>query len=302
MSRSRPAKARATVSPAAPYLFLAPFLLTFTVFMVYPLVKSVWWAFHQTYGPEHEVFVGLGNFKFMFRDPSFWRAIRNTTVFALASIFIQLPLSLGLALLLDSRWVRGREFFRLAFFSPSLMGQAFVGVLFGTLFVPRYGLVNRLFAALVGMDPDMRWLGDSALVMPALVLTALWMYVGFNMIYFLAALQAVDRQLYEAADIDGAGAWDKFRHVTVPAIKPVAVFVVILSTIGSYKLFELAYLLLNNGAGPKEAGLTIVMYLFQTGFGTGDLGYVAAIGWVLVLITLALSVLQLRVTREKEAG
>lgn len=293
---------RRPVSSLAPYLFLAPFLLTFGVFMVYPLFKSAWWAFHQTYGPEHTVFVGLGNFVFMFQDPAFWRALRNTTVFALASIFIQLPLSLGLALLLDSRWVRGREFFRLAFFSPSLMGQAFVGVLFGTLFVPRYGLVNRLFAFLLGLDPDTRWLGDSSLVMPALVLTALWMYVGFNMIYFLAALQAVDRQLYEAADMDGAGPWARFWHVTVPAIKPVAMFVVILSTIGSYKLFELAYILLNNGSGPKQAGLTIVMYLFETGFGTGDLGYVAAIGWILVLITFGISLVQLRLARERGVG
>jgi len=287
---------------AAPYLFLLPFLVTFGVFMVYPLVKSVWWAFHQTYGPEYSVFVGFGNFIFMFQDPSFWRALRNTTVFAFASIFIQLPLALGLALLLDSKWVRGREFFRLAFFSPSLMGQAFVGILFGTLFVPRYGLVNRVFAFLLGMNPDTRWLGDSSLVMPALIMTALWMYGGFNMIYFLAALQAVDPQLYEAADIDGAGALQKFWHVTVPAIKPVAIFVVILSTIGSYKLFELAYILLNNGAGPQEAGLTVVMYLFQTGFGTGDLGYVAAIGWVLVLITFGISIAQLRFGREREAA
>lgn len=283
---------------AAPYLFLLPFILSFGLFMAYPLVKSLWLTLHQTHGARHSVFVGLGNFTFMFQDPSFWRALRNTTVFALASIFLQLPLSLGLALLLNSRWVRGKEFFRLAFFSPHLMGQVFVAVLFATLFSPRYGLINRLFAFFLGMDPDNRWLGDANLVMPALVLTAMWMYVGFNMIYFLAALQTVDQDLYEAAEIDGAGAWEKFWHVTLPGIKPVAVFVIIVSTIGSYKLFELPYILLNNGSGPKEAGLTLVMYLFQTGFDTGDLGYASAIGWALVLITFAVSLVQLRLTRE----
>lgn len=283
----------------APYFFLSPFLILFAVFMLYPLFKSLWLTLHQTHGPQHAVFVGAGNFIFMLKDPSFWRALRNTTVFALASVFIQLPLSLGLALLLNSHWVRGREFFRLAFFSPHLMGQVFVAVLFATLFSPRYGLVNRLFSFFLGLNPDIRWLSDANLVMPALILTALWMYVGFNMIYFLAALQTVDVELYEAAEMDGASKWQQFLHVTLPGIRPVAVFVVIVSTIGSYKLFELPYILLNNAAGPKESGLTLVMYLFQTGFGTGDLGYASAIGWVLVVITLVISLIQLRVGREK---
>ncbi len=282
----------------APYLFLLPFFLTFGVFMAYPLVNSVILTMQQTHGPRHTIFVGLGNFTFMLHDPSFWRALRNTTVFALGSILIQLPASLGLALFLDSKLVKGREFFRLAIFSPNLMGQAFVGILFMTLFSPRYGLVNRVSAVLLGMNPDTRWLGDAGMVMPALVLTAFWMYVGFNMIYFLAALQTVDPQLYEAADVDGANAWDKFLHVTLPGIRPVAVFVVILSTIGSYRLFELPYLLLNNGAGPKEAGLTLVMYLFQQGFDTGDLGYASAIGWVLVAITFVISLVQMWIGRE----
>ena len=184
-------------SRAAPYLFLTPFFITFGVFMVYPLLKSLWLTLHQTFGPEYTTYVGLNNFTFMMRDPSFWRALRNTTVFALASLFIQLPLSLAMAILLDSKILKGKEFFRLAFFSPHLVGQVFVGVLFSTLYAPRYGLVNQLLAKTVGVDPDIKWLGQAELVMPALVLTSLWLYVGFNMIYFLAALQTVDKQLYD---------------------------------------------------------------------------------------------------------
>src|SRR5262249_9920326 len=155
----------------------------------------------------------------------FHTAVWNTAVFAFWSVFLQLPLSLGLALLLSRKWVRGRELLRLAFFAPNLMGQVFVGILFGVLFIPHYGLLNRALHAVAGIPLDTKWLADPALVMPALVLTALWLYVGFNMIYFLAALQAVDRELYEAAQVDGANGWQQFLAVTVPGIRPVAVFV-----------------------------------------------------------------------------
>jgi len=280
---------------AAPYVFVAPFIAVFSVFMVYPLGNSIWLAFRYTNGPQSSLFVGLDNFRFMLHDPDFWHALKNTAVFACGSVFLQLPLSLGMALLLNARWVRGRNFFRLAFFSPHLVGQVFVAVLFSLIFLPRYGLLNRAIHAIAGFGLETKWLMNADLVMPALVLTALWMYVGFNMIYFLAALQAVDVNLYEAAMVDGANRWQQFRHVTVPGIKPVAVFVVIMSTIGSFQLFELPYVLLS-GPGPDNAGLTIVMYLYNTGFSTGDLGYASAIGWVLVLIILTISLTQAKVT------
>ena len=132
--------------------------------------------------------------------------------------------------------------------------------------------------------------------MPALVIVSLWMYCGFNMIYFLAALQAVDQELYEAARVDGANAWHQFRAVTLPGIRPVAIFVLITATIGSFQLFELPYVMLGNGAGPNKAGLTIVMYLYQTGFVSGDLGLASAIGWTLALGILVISMIQARIT------
>jgi ABC-type sugar transport system permease subunit len=277
----------------APYLFLAPFLAIFLVFWVYPLLKSLVLAFYITSGPRARVFVGLENFRFLLADPDFHKAVKNTGIFALCSLLLQLPLSLGLALLLNRRRLKGRNVYRLGFFAPNLVGLVFVGVLFSLVFAPRFGLLNRAFAALLGLPDDIRWLSDPRLVMPALVLTALWMYVGFNMIYFLAALQAVDRELYEAAEVDGANAFQKFLHVTLPGIRHVAVFVVVLSTIGSFQLFELPYLMLNNSPGPDNAGLTIVMYLFQNGFITGDLGYASTIGWTLALGVMALALAQM---------
>ncbi|MGQ9880276.1 MAG: carbohydrate ABC transporter permease [Armatimonadota bacterium] len=286
----------------APYLFVSPFLILFATFGVYPIVKSLLLSFYVTNGPKSAVFVGLQNFWFLLSDPDFHTAVWNTAVFAFWSVFLQLPLSLGLALLLNSIWVKRRELLRLAFFSPNLLGQVFVGVLFSVLFIPQYGLVNRFLHAIANIPLDTKWLANPNLVMPALVLTSLWMYVGFNMIYFLAALQAVDKDLYEAATVDGANAWHQFWAVTLPGIKPVAVFVLVMSTIGSFQLFELPWIMLNNSAGPDQAGLTIVMYLYQTGFVTGDLGYASAVGWTLALGVLLISLFQMRVTGAWKGG
>src|SRR5439155_7106524 len=165
------------------------------VFFCYPLICATILAFYQTSGPARRQFVGLSNFGFVLTDPDFRRALLNTTVFALCSIAIQLPLSLGLALLLNTNESRLKGFFRLAIFSPNLVGQVFVGILFSMLFTPRYGLFNRMLHALIGWGLEQRWLTNPTLVMPAVVIASLWMYVGFNMIYFLAALQNIDQSL-----------------------------------------------------------------------------------------------------------
>ena len=280
----------------APYLFVSPFVILFAIFGFLPMVQSLILACYITDGPNSQVFVGLGNFQFLIHDADFHTAVWNTAVYAFWSVFVQLPMALGLALLLLQKWVRGREWLRLAFFSPNLVGQVFVGVLFGVLFVPQYGLLNKALHAIIGTPLDTKWLDDPNLVMPALVLTSLWMYVGFNMIYFLAALQAVDQELYEAARVDGANSWHQFRAVTLPGIKPVAIYVLVTATIGSFQLFELPYILLGNGSGPNKSGLTIVMYLYNNGFVTGDLGYASAIGWTLALGMLVISLFQMRLT------
>ncbi|MFP4052674.1 MAG: carbohydrate ABC transporter permease [Phycisphaerae bacterium] len=289
-------------SGRAPYLFVLPFIVTFSIFGLYPIVKSLYLAFFVTAGPTSKTFAGLGNFTFLLSDPIFWKAARNTAVFALASVCLQLPLSLFLAVLLHERALRGRNAFRLAIFAPRLVGMVFVGVLFSLIFNARNGLLNVALEYFFGLPRTIEWLNQSSLIMPALILTALWMYVGFNMIYFLAALQAVDQTLYEAAMVDGANAWQRFWHVTLPGIKPVAVFVVVLSTIGSFQLFELPYIMLGNGPGPDDAGLTIVMYLYQNGFISGDLGYASTIGWTLAIGVLLLSLVQMRLSGTLKRG
>ncbi len=294
--RRRPNRGAPGSGGATPYFFLAPYFIVTAVFFVAPLLYATRLAFHQTSGTHSQVFVGMENFRFVLADPDFHKAVLNTCVFAFCSVCIQLPMSLGLAMLLDKRAGWSKGLFRLAIFSPNLVGQVFVGIMFGMLFTPRYGLFNIALQKLFGWGLDQRWLADPSLVMPAIVIASLWLYVGFNMIYFLAALQSVDRSLVEAARIDGAGPWSTFRNVTLPAIMPVATFVVVTSTIGSFQLFELPYVLLQGsggGFGPKGSGLTIVGYLYQYAFDANDLGTGAAVGWLLTLMVLAISLVQI---------
>lgn len=280
----------------APYLFLFPFAVIFSVFIAWPLVRSLLLSFTITSGPGAQIFVGLDNYRFLLRDPDFWIAVRNTFTFVAFSLLAQVPLSLGLAMLLNRKRLWLRNTLRFAFFSPHLMGLVFAAILFTLLFAPRFGLVNEFLHNITfgRWSMDTRWLSEARRVMPALVLVNLWLYMGYSMIYFLAALQGVDPQLYEAARVDGAGAFARFWHVTMPGIRHVFIFVVVISTIGGFQLFELPWLLLNNTHGPEKSGLTIVMYLYQNGFVSGDLGYASAIGWTLLLLVFLVSLLQLK--------
>lgn len=289
---------RKPTSSLAAYGLLAPFLLLFVLFTAYPIGRSLLLSTQQTFGPGSEVNVGLANYQAIFRDPLFYKALFNTTIFTLSSVFIQLPLSLGLAILLNRPGLRGRAFFRLIFFAPSLVGLVFVAMIFSLLLEKRTGLLNQALHAAVGFPLDYPWMQQAA--MGALIIAALWMYVGFNMVYFLAALQNVSRELDEAAQIDGAGPWQRFLNVTLPAIAPVGAFVVLLSVIGSFQLFELPWIMFQ-GPGYDNRALTVVMYLFQAGFEVGDLGYASAVGWVLAVILIGAAGVQRLLIRGSES-
>lgn len=255
-----------------PYLFLAPFLIVFATFHLYPLLRSLALSFGTVTHAGHVRFVGLANYAYLAGDLAFWLAVANTAAYVVAFLALQLPLSLGLALALNDRRVFGRTAMRFAFFSTSLVGSVFVAVVFGRLLDPRHGPVHVV------------WLASPLLARAAVLLAWLWLSVGFGMVYLLAALQGVDPALRDAAAVDGAGPVARFRHVTLPAITPVLSFLVMTGCVSGFQLFELPYVLLG-GPGPGMAGLTVVEFLFVVGFGQGNLGLASAVGWALVGLT-----------------
>ena len=287
--------------PWVPWLFLSPFLIFFFTFVSWPLLRSLILSFEQTYGPRTKEFLGLLNFRAVWHDPFFWTAVRNTLLFAGGTLLVQIPVALGLALLMNRAQMRGRAALRLLFFSPSIIGYVFAGTLFFILLEKRIGLVNVvLHAVYPHWDPDFPWLDHY--VMTSLIIASVWLTAGFNMAYILAALQNVSRDLLDAAAIDGAGPWHRFWHVTLPEIRPVLNILVLLTLTAGFQVFDLPFIFYNDsmGNGPNNQALTVVTYLYQTGFITGNLGYASAIGWLLTLALIGIALFHRYLTRAED--
>lgn len=292
----------------APYIFVSPFFILFAIFSACPIALSIHMSLFDSIGFTTKVFVGWENYTSLLRDNLFWKAVLNTLYFAAGTFLIQIPIALGLALILNNKLLKGRSWFRLAFFSPVLIAGVFIAIIFNLIYNQDHGLLNYLLSARFPrwllskfgvQNTGFGWLRESHLVMPAIILAGVWRWSGFNMVYFLAGLQAVREELYEAAAIDGAGPWQSFLHVTLPGLRPIILFVFVMSMIGSFELFDIPYVLLG-GPGPNDSGLTVVMYLYREGFSNLRLGYAAAIGWVLFAIVFTLSAFQMLFLRSRD--
>lgn len=305
MSRPRPPGSRG--ERAAGWILTGPFLIVTAVFVLVPLYRSIVLAFSQTFGPGATRPAGLLNFRLTLEDPLFWVALRNTTLFTLGSLFVQLPFALLLAAMLNRPNLRGRTVYRLVMFMPQLVGLVFAAMIGGIFFEKRAGAVNQILHAASSFvsrhtpikaewSLDFPWLDVH--VVPTLVLIAMWLYAGFNMVFFLAALQNVDKSLVEAALLDGANTRQRFWNVVIPSVRPVLTFVTLLSLIGSMQLFELPFIMLN-GPGTQNRGLTVVMYLYQQAFEQGNLGWGSAVGWLLGIGLIGASVLQMILARRE---
>lgn len=280
-----------------PYLFISPFFIGYAIFFIIPIIWSFNLSLYRQTGLNADAkFVGLENYSRLLEDDKFIKAVENTTKYALGSIFIIVPLALGLALLLSIPNLRFREFFRLFFFTPNITSGIVVGIIFGLVFEEQYGLLNNFVIQPLGGQP-IRWLRDQSWVMPSIILLGVWRYTGINALYFMVGLQNVSPELKEAARVDGANRWRVFRHITLPMLRPVIAFVLTFAIIGSYNLFTEPSILVGGDGGPNNAGLTITMYLYTTGFRSIKLGYAAAIGYALAIIIVVLTVLQLVLTR-----
>jgi multiple sugar transport system permease protein len=275
-----PALVILTVFFAAPVL--AAFALSLTDFDLYALAR-----------PDRLRFVGLGNYRALLAEPRFWRALGNTAYFVLVGGPLSIGLSLGAACLLDARAVRWKPFFRTVLFLPVVTTLVAVAIVWRALYHPRAGLLAWICSRL-GIAP-IDWLGDPTWAMPAIILLAVWKNFGFNMLVFLAGLQSVPERLHEAARLDGAGAWQGFRRVTLPLLAPTFGFVAVTTTIGYLQLFAEPYVMTQGG--PAESTLSIVLLMYEEGFRWWNLGFAAAVAFVLFTIILLVTGLQLAARR-----
>ncbi|HEY8588050.1 MAG TPA: sugar ABC transporter permease [Naasia sp.] len=278
------------------WLFAAPSLAIILVFIVYPITQSFWYSLHEwRIGADEQLFTGLDNYARLLADELFWNALRITVVFAVASVVIQMLLgyAAAAALLRDSLLNR---IVRSVFFFPTIVSLATIGLVWRFLLDPSIGLVSGISEALTGTG--VAWLQDPALALPTVIFVSVWKNVGFTMVILLAGLKGVPAHLYEAARIDGASGFQLTRHVTLPSIRPTLLFTTMILTINSLQVFDLVYVMTNGG--PVFSTDTLVTMMFREGFENFDIGYASAIAWVIFLIILALSVLQLRLFRYRD--
>ncbi|GAA1956174.1 carbohydrate ABC transporter permease [Kitasatospora viridis] len=282
-------------SRLAPYLFVLPALVLFAAFRLYPIGWSFVLSLFHTEGMEQS-WTGLGNYQRLVHDPLFWKALGNTLEILVIQVPVMLAIALGLAVALNSALLRWKPLFRLGFFLPVVTGLVTYGLLMGALLNPDSGAVNWLLHVL-GL-PEVHWLTDPFWAKVSVMLALTWHYTGYNAVIYLARLQGIPDEHYEAAAVDGAGAWRRFWHITLPGLRPALLLTVVLSTIGTLQLFDEPFIM--TGGGPDNATTTIGVYLYQTGFRYFDFGYASAIGYAMVLIISVFGLIQTRLAKEED--
>lgn len=270
----------------APWLFVSPFIVLFAVFGVFPLGFSLYLAFQSwepTSGLAAMEFVGLDNFVFALGDEWFWKALRNTLWLAVASGLPQHVVGIALAVFIHERFVRTRDLVIGAYFLPYITSTVAIAIMFSALLSTDFGLVNLALRAL-GVAEPIDWLGRAEHVKPAIAAIVFWRYLGFNTVLYLAALQTIPADLYEAATMDGARGWQQFRHITLPSLKPMMYFGVVLSVIGGLQLFEEPFILTGGSGGSDQSAMTAAVYLFRMAFDFNDFGGASAMSWILCAV------------------
>jgi multiple sugar transport system permease protein len=286
-----------------PYLFLLPYLVLFVGFVLIPAIYGFWISLHDwDYLLPHKPWVGFRNYTDLFKSDSrdgaaFWQSMRATGLFVVFSVPFLVVCPLGVALMLN-RAFPGRTFFRAVFFAPYVLGVAVVGVLFRFVLDPNIGLVN-FYLDKIGVHRAIPWTTDTPWVWISLVTMTVWWTLGFNAIIYLAGLQDIPREIYEAARVDGASAWDSFRYVTLPGLRPVLAFVFTVTLLASANMFGQSYLVTQGGPGTSTR--TAIMYITQTSFQQYRQGAAAAMSYILAVALILLSMLNFWVLRRRSA-
>jgi multiple sugar transport system permease protein len=292
---------RLRLNPA--WVLIAPALVAIGVFFFLPVVAALALSFTDfdvyTVGdPTRLRLVGLANYRHLLAEPRFWTALGNTTYFVLVGGSLSVAVALGVALLVEARAVRLKALFRTVFLLPVVTTLVAVAVVWRFLYQPRFGLLNALLGR-IGLPP-IDWLGDPRWAMPALILLAVWKNFGFDTLIFSAGLQSIPPQVDEAARLDGAGAWQRLRRVTLPLLAPTLAFVGLITMIGYFQLFAEPYVMTQGG--PADRTLSVALLMYEEGFRWWNLGTGSAIAFVLFAIVLGLTLLELRLRRAARGG
>jgi multiple sugar transport system permease protein len=295
----------------APYVLISPFIFLFLVFGLFPILFSFVLMFHSwdpVKGLASMEFVGLENLSFAFEDPLVWTSLGNTLWLAVVSGLPQHLVAIPLAYLINEKLGRWRNAVMGAYFLPYITSTVAIAMMFSTLFSTDYGMVNAMLTSLAKsqvFEPflpstNVDWLGDPRTIKPIVAFVVFWRYLGFNVILYVAAMQAISRDQYEAARMDGAKSFQQFWYITLPQLKPIMFFGVTLTIIGGLQLFEEPFILTGGKGGMEYAGMTTAMYMYRTAFDYNDYGLASAISWMLFIIILAMTVLTGRAFKSKE--
>jgi multiple sugar transport system permease protein len=278
------------------YSFMVPTLIVLGTFVILPIAYAIFLAFHKVriLGELNYRFIGLKSFARMAEDERVWIALKNTAEYVAIVVPIQTILALVLALILNAK-IKGKSAFRIIFFLPTVTSSAVLTLIFMWIYNSN-GLLNN-FLAFFNL-PTYNWLGDPAVALKAIMLMNIWSTAPFFMVIYLAALQEIPVALYEAATIDGANKWDQFVSITIPLLKPVTFFIVVMGVIGTFQLFDQSYIFSAGSGGPNNSTLTVVLLIYQYAFKSLDMGYAAALALMLAAVIMVTTIVQRRFIKE----
>lgn len=281
-------------------LFLLPGLLLFLTFIIGPMVYSFRISFYdwKIVNPEKSEWIGLANYARALSNPVFRRAVLNTSIYALVTVPAQILIGLFVAVLLNQS-IRGRSFFRVMYYLPVITSWVIVSLLFEYMFSGQAGLVNYLLRDVLHIIPNnILWLADPVLAFVPIHMLGIWKGIGWTAIIFLAGLQAIPAHLYEAAEVDGAGSFDRFFHITIPLLKPTTIFLIVVLTIGALNAY-ISNLLITNGGDPLDLTHFVLTLMYEATFNRLDFGYGSAISYLLTVFIFVISVVQIRLLRQR---
>jgi putative chitobiose transport system permease protein len=276
---------------ATPYLFLGPALILIGIFVLYPILSVVYYSFTDYDIVRPPVWVGLDNYERLLGDPTFWKALTNSIIYLVATPTL-IVLSIALAIVVN-RELRGIHVFRALYYIPAVSGSIAIGISWRWLF-DRNGFLNGVLLWGGVIEEPVQWLTEPSLILPIAIMLTIWAGVGYYAVIFLAGLQNIPEELYDAARIDGCNDLQKHWHVSLPGLRPQIVFVAVISSLAALKVFDEIYVLTNRTGGVLDSGVTVVFYLWKQAFVLSHAGYASAIAIVLLVLTLAFSIVNVR--------